>query len=164
MSKYQLAQLNVASLKAPLDSPELKDFVDNLDRINELAEGSAGFSWRLKGDGNDATSLRPLGDNVIINMSVWRDASSLKDYVYKSAHVEIMRRKREWFSRMADAHLALWWVPEGHEPSVAEAVARLEHLRQHGPTSEAFTFTEAFAAPDAQSAGARFSFKDSCPA
>ena len=164
MSKYQLAQLNIAALKAPLDSPVLKDFVDNLDRINELAEGSAGFVWRLKGDGNDATSLRPLGDNVIINMSVWRDASALKDYVYRSAHVEIMRRKREWFSRMADAHLALWWVPEGHEPTVAEAVARLEHLRKHGPTAEAFTFTEAFAAPDAQNAGAPFSFRDSCPA
>ena len=99
MSKYQLAQLNVAALKAPLDSPELKDFVDNLDRINALAEQSPGFVWRLKGDGNDATSLRPLGDNVLVNMSVWRDVDALRDYVYKSAHVEIMRRKREWFTR-----------------------------------------------------------------
>jgi hypothetical protein len=94
MSKYQLAQLNVAALKAPLDSPELKDFVDNLDRINELAERSSGFVWRLKGDGNDATSLRPLGDNVLVNMSVWRDVNALREYVYKSAHVEIMRRRR----------------------------------------------------------------------
>jgi hypothetical protein len=164
MSKYQLAQLNVANLKAPLDSPELKDFVDNLDRINALAEGSAGFVWRLKGDGNDATSLRPLGENVLVNMSVWRDVNSLRDYVYKSAHVEIMRRKREWFTRMSGPPFALWWVPEGHEPTIAEAVARLEHLRAHGPTAEAFTFGEAFAAPDAQNAGAPFSFRDSCPA
>ena len=164
MSKFQLAQLNIAALKAPLDSPELKDFVDNLDRINELADQSPGFVWRLKGDGNDATSLRPLGDNIIINMSVWRDVEALRNYVYKSAHTQILKRKREWFTRMAEAPFALWWIPEGHEPTVAEAVARLEHLRKHGPTADAFTFGEAFAPPDAAVAGAPFSFKDSCPA
>jgi hypothetical protein len=75
-----------------------------------------------------------------------------------------MRRKREFFSRMSNSYLALWWVPEGHEPTVADAVARLEHLREHGPTAQAFTFGEAFSAPDAQNAGSPFSFKDSCPA
>jgi hypothetical protein len=164
MSRFQLAQLNIATLKAPLDSPELKDFVDNLDRINALAEASPGFIWRLKGDGNDATSLRPLGDNIIVNMSVWRDVDSLRDFAYKSAHVEILRRKREWFTRMAKAYMVLWWVPEAHEPTVAEAAARLEHLREHGATADAFTFGEAFSAPDAPVAGAPFSFKDGCPA
>ena len=164
MSNYHIAELNVAQLKAPLDSPELKDFVDNLDRINELAEQSPGFVWRLKGDGNDATSLRPLGDNVLVNMSVWRDANALRDYVYKTGHVEIMRRRREWFERPTGSPFALWWVPEGHEPTVAEAVARLQHLHEHGPSAEAFTFGEAFSAPDAQGAAAAFSFKDSCPA
>jgi Domain of unknown function (DUF3291) len=164
MSIYQLAQLNVAALKAPLDSPELKDFVDNLDRINALAESSPGFAWRLKGDGNDATSLRPLGENVIVNMSVWNDVNALRDYVYKSAHIEIMRRRREWFTRMADAYMVLWWVPQGHEPTVAEAVAKLTLLREHGPSREAFTFAEAYSAPDSRSAGTTFSFKDCCPA
>jgi hypothetical protein len=164
MSKYQLAQINIGNLAAPLDSPQLKDFVDNLGRINALAESSPGFAWRLVGNGNDATSLRPLGDNVIVNLSVWRDVESLRNYVYKTAHVEILKRKREWFTRMADAYMALWWVPEGHEPTVAEAVARLEHLRKHGATAQAFTFGEAFSAPDAPVAGARFSLKDSCPA
>ena len=124
MSNYQLAQLNVATLKAPLDSPELKDFVDNLDRINALAESSPGFVWRLMGDGNDATSLRPLGDNVIVNMSVWRDVAALQDYVYKSAHTSIMKRRREWFTRMAEAYMVLWWVPAGHVPTLEEAVAK----------------------------------------
>jgi hypothetical protein len=164
MSKYQLAQINIGELKAPLDSPELKDFVDNLDRINALAESSPGFVWRLKGDGNDATSLRPLGDNVIVNLSVWRDVNALRDYVYKSAHVEIMKRRREFFARMGNAYLALWWIPVGHEPTVAEAVEKLEYLRKHGPSPEAFTFGEAFSAPDAQNAGSPSSFKDSCPA
>jgi hypothetical protein len=164
MSKYQLAELNVAELKAPLDSPILKDFVDNLDRINALAESSPGFVWRLKGDGNDATSLRPLGDDMIINLSVWRDAQSLSDYVYKTVHVEIMKRRREWFTRMGKMHMAMWWVPEGHEPTVAEAVARLERLRQQGPSPEAFTFGEAYSAPDAEKTGVPIEFKDSCPA
>jgi hypothetical protein len=164
MSQYQIAELNVAELKAPLDSPELKDFVDNLDRINALAESSPGFAWRLKGDGNDATSLRPLGDNVIVNLSVWSDVSALRDYVYKTAHVEILRRKREWFSRMAKAYMVLWWVPKGHEPTPAEAVAKLMLLRERGPSAEAFTFAEAYGAPDAESAGERFSIKDGCPA
>jgi len=164
MSNYQLAQLNIGNLAAPLDSPQLKDFVDNLGRINALAESSPGFVWRLVGDGNDATSLRPLGDNVLVNMSVWRDVTALKDYVYRSAHTQVMKRKREWFTRMSEAHMVLWWVPAGHQPTIAEAVARLNLLRERGPSPEAFTFGEAFKAPDADEAGERFSFNDTCPA
>jgi hypothetical protein len=164
MSRYQLAQINIGNLAAPLDSPQLKDFVDNLDRINELAEASPGFVWRLKGDGNDATSLRPLGDNVLVNMSVWRDIESLKDYVYRSAHTQIMRRRREFFSRMSESHMVLWWVPAGHQPPVAEAVERLMHLRKHGPSRAAFTFGEAYPPPDADDALDRISFPDTCPA
>ena len=165
MSNNQLAQLNIGEIRAPLDSPELKDFVDNLDRINALAESSPGYVWRLKGDGNDATSLRPYeNEKIIVNMSVWRDVASLRAFVYDSAHVAIMKRRREFFLRMIKAYMVLWWVPVGHEPTVAEAAAKLEHLRAHGPTAEAFTFAEAFSAPDAVTASAPFSFKDSCPA
>jgi hypothetical protein len=165
MSNYQLAQLNIGEIVAPLDSPQLKDFVDNLDGVNALAESSPGFVWRLKGDGNDATSLRPYdSDRIIVNMSVWRDVASLRAFVYDSAHVAIMKRRREFFTRMVKAYMVLWWVPAGHEPTVAEAVAKLEHLRAHGTTPEAFTFAEAFSAPDAAIGGAPFSFKDGCPA
>ena len=165
MSNYQLAQLNIGELRAPLDSPELKDFVDNLDGVNALAESSPGFVWRLKGDGNDATSLRPYeSDKIIVNMSVWRDVASLRAFVYDSAHVAIMKRRREFFMRMVKAYMVLWWVPAGHEPTVADAVAKLDFLRAHGPTPEAFTFAEAFSAPDAATGGAPFSFKDGCPA
>ena len=165
MSRYQLAQLNIATLKAPLDSPVLKDFVDNLDRVNALAESSEGFVWRLKGEGNDATALRPFGEDVIVNLSVWRDVDSLRKFAYGNAvHVEILRRKREWFTRMKDAYLVLWWVPAGHQPTTAEAAERLDLLRRKGPTPEAFHFGEAFSAPDAAQANAPFSFKDSCPA
>ena len=164
MSKYQIAELNIGNLAAPLDSPQLKDFVDNLDRINALAEQSDGFVWRLKGDGNDATSLRPLGDNILVNLSVWRDVESLKDYVYRSAHTPIMRRRREFFSRMSEAFMVLWWVPAGHQPPVAEAVERLMQLRKQGPSPGAFTFGEAYLPPDADQAAGSFSFPDTCPA
>ena len=163
MSRHQLAQINIAELLAPLESPQLRDFVNSLDRVNALAEGSEGFVWRLVGDGNDATSLRPFGGNIIVNMSVWRDVAALRDFTYLSAHVEIMKRRREWFSRMAKAYLCLWWVPEGHRPTVAEAAARLQRLQESGPTPEAFTFAKAYPPPDA---GGRepFSIGDACPA
>jgi hypothetical protein len=97
-------------------------------------------------------------------MSEWRDVASLNTYVYSSAHVEIMRRRREWFERMAQAFLVLWWVPRGHRPSVAEAIARLELLRAKGPTPEAFTFRQAFPPPDAAQAQPPVAFGDECPA
>ncbi len=149
MSQYQLAQLNVALMKAPIDSPVMADFVANLDRINALAEASPGFVWRLQTEEGNATSLSPLGENVIVNMSVWQDVAALNHYVYKSAHVEIMKRRKEWFERIQEAYVTLWWVPRGHLPTLDEAIARIEHLRAHGPSERAFTFRHAFPAPDA---------------
>ena len=149
MSGFELAQLNIAVMKAPLESPGMADFVANLDRINALAESSPGFVWRLQTEEGDATALRPFGDNMLVNMSVWRDVEALQDYAYKSAHADIMRRRKEWFERMADAYMVLWWIPEGHRPDVAEATARLDLLRRIGPTAEAFTFRQSFPPPSA---------------
>jgi hypothetical protein len=101
---------------------------------------------------------------MLVNMSVWRDVESLNKYVYSSAHVEIMRRRREWFEPMRDAFLVLWWVPQGHQPSVTEAIAKLELLRTKGPTAEAFTFRKAFPPPDAAQAQPPVTFGDECPA
>ena len=147
MSKYQLAQLNVAKLAEALDSPRLADFVANLDRINALAEKSPGFVWRLQTDEGDATTIRPFGEEYIVNLSVWTDLESLRNYVYRSAHVDVMRRRREWFERMPEAHLVLWWVESGHVPTVAEAEAKLKILRDEGATARAFTFKKPFPPP-----------------
>ena len=114
MSNYHLAQLNIAKAKEPLESPSMADFVNNLERINALAEQSLGFVWRLKAASSDATAIRPLGDDIIVNMSVWTDVASLSNYAFKSAHVEIMRRRNAWFERVAEANAVLWWVPNGH--------------------------------------------------
>jgi hypothetical protein len=164
MSRHELAQLNIAIMKEPLESPPMAEFVANLDRINALAESSPGFLWRLKTEKGDATDLRPLGESTLVNMSVWRDVESLNGYVYKSAHTEIMRRRREWFQRMNQAYVVLWWVPKGHRPSISEAIAKLELLRQNGPTAEAFTFRQGFPPPDAIRADTPLTFEDECPA
>ena len=163
MSRHELAQLNIAVTKEPLEAPSMADFVANLDRINALAEQSPGFVWRLQTPAGDATALRPMGENVIVNMSVWESIEHLNQYVYRSDHTAIMRRRREWFERMEQASMVLWWVKRGHRPTIEEAKGRLDHLRQHGPTPEAFTFRDNFPAPDAQ-AEAPFLSDDECPA
>jgi hypothetical protein len=146
---HHLAQLNIAKMRFPLESPGMLDFVNNLDRINQLADSSDGFVWRLQGDGNDATSLRPFEDDfIIVNMSVWQNLESLKNYVYKSAHTDILKRRAEWFEKVQEAMVVMWWIPQGHIPTVTEAKERLEHLRAHGSSEFAFSFREAFAAPE----------------
>ena len=164
MSAYELAELNVAVMKEPLDSPSMADFVAALDRINALAEASPGYMWRLQTDEGDATALRPLGDSTLVNLSVWRDVQGLSDYVYKTAHVEIMKRRKEWFETMKEAWVVLWWVPRGHRPEIGEAIARLERLRAEGPTEEAFTFRKAFPPPDAAARTAPIALGGECPA
>jgi len=130
---------------APLDSPVMKDFVDNLEPINILAEKSPGFIWRLKDDSNSATAIRIFDDDyMIVNLSVWKNTDSLFDYVYKSKHLEVFKRKSEWFERMPERHMALWYVPEGHIPSVNESLERLLHLRTNGESLHAFTFRKKF--------------------
>ena len=130
----------------------MADFVANLDRINALAEQSVGFVWRLKDESGGATAMRPFGEDIIVNMSVWQDVASLSNYAFKTAHVDIMRRRREWFERMPEASMVLWWVPKKHRPSIQEAKQRLDHLRQHGATPHTFTFKDPFAAPDTNDA------------
>jgi Domain of unknown function (DUF3291) len=149
MAGYHLAQLNIGRLLAPLDSQQLAPFVDALERINALADGAAGFVWRLQTEDGDATAIRAFDDDMlIVNMSVWESVEALADFVYRSDHVSVMRRRREFFERMAEAFQVLWWVPAGHRPSVDEAKDRLERLRRDGSTPEAFTFRSPFPPPD----------------
>lgn len=114
MSQHELAQLNIAAMKEPLDSPGMSEFVANLERINALADVAPGFVWRLESDDGDATEYRPLGDMTLVNLSVWKDLAALKNFVYQSGHAEIMRRRAQWFDRMREAYVVLWWVPQGH--------------------------------------------------
>jgi heme-degrading monooxygenase HmoA len=140
-----LAQVNIALPREPLESRALAEFVGALEPVNELADRSPGFIWRLQTDEGDATGIRAFGDDrLIVNMSVWESLVALRAFVYSGEHLGVMRRRREWFEGMAEAFLALWWVPVGRIPSVGEAEERLDHLRRHGPTPHAFTFRQSF--------------------
>lgn len=144
MSGFHIAQLNIAALTEPIENPRFDAFRAQLDAVNALAEASPGFVWRLVGDGNDATGLRPFGDSTLVNMSVWQTIDHLFDFTYKTAHTTVMARRKEWFPKLASHHMVLWWVPAGHVPDVHEAQERLRHLDRHGPTPRAFTFKERF--------------------
>jgi Domain of unknown function (DUF3291) len=148
MAAYHLAQVNLATLRAPLDGPELAGFVAQLEPINALADASPGFVWRLQTEAGDATAIRPFDDDrIIVNLSVWESLEALRTFVYASRHLEVMRHRRAWFHRMADPYLALWWVPAGTVPSVAQARDRLRLLTERGPTTDAFTFRAPFREP-----------------
>ncbi|MGW7423738.1 DUF3291 domain-containing protein [Streptomyces sp. NPDC054813] len=145
-----LAQLNVATLRHPLDDPRIAPFVEMLDSVNAAADAAPGFVWRLVAEGEaDATALRPAGEHVIVNLTVWQTREALWGFTYRSEHLEVMRRRREWFERHVEAHLVLWWVPAGHLPTAGEALERLADLRTHGPSARAFTFASSFSAADA---------------
>lgn len=134
-----LAQLNVATPRFALDDPRMAGFMDNLDRINALAERSPGFVWRLIGDGNDATDLRYGGDpDTIYNLSVWRSAEDLEHFVWNTVHAKFYNRKAEWFPDLGVPHFVMWPVEEGHAPTLDEALEKLECLRAQGSTPEAF--------------------------
>jgi hypothetical protein len=147
--EWHLAQVNIAALRAPIESPDLADFVALLEPVNALADGSPGFVWRLQTEDGDATAIRAFDDErIIVNMSVWETVEALGEFVFRSRHLEVLRRRREWFSKMAAAYVALWWVPAGTTPTVDEAKRRLDTLERLGPTPDAFTFREPFPAPD----------------
>jgi hypothetical protein len=148
VASFQVAQLNVARLRAPLDAPELADFVAWLEPINALADRAPGFVWRLQTDDGDATSIRVFDDDMlIVNMSVWESIDALNAFVYRSDHKDVFARRKEWFERIDDAYVVLWWHPADEPPAVEEGARRLEHLRAHGPTPEAFTLRASFPPP-----------------
>lgn len=147
-SDWHLAQANIAKMRAPLDDPVMAGFVAQLEAINAAAEQAAGFVWRLQTEQGDATAIRVFDDETILfNLSVWRSVEELHTYVYHSAHAGSFRDRQAWFLPSPRPHLALWWVPAGQPPTVAEAVERLDWIRDHGPGPRAFTFKQRLAPP-----------------
>ncbi len=139
MPRAHLAQLNVARLAASLDHPDLAPFVDKLDAVNAMADVAPGFVWRLQEESGNATDVRPWGDDMIVNLSVWTDVESLRAFVYDVAHAAVLRQRRAFFTSMPTPNVVLWWVPPGHVPSLTEARERLDRLEREGPTANAFT-------------------------
>ena len=145
MSRYHIAQVNIGRVRAQLDDPVMAGFVGRLDEINALADASPGFVWRLQTDAGNATYFRPFADErMLLNMSVWESVESLRQYVFKSMHRELLRERHAWFEKLESAYAALWWVPAGHLPGIDEAKRRIAHLDAHGPAQFAFTFQRVF--------------------
>ncbi len=146
---WDLAAFNVAVAVGPTDGPEMAGFMGALDEINALADRSPGFVWRLQTAEGNATDVRAFDDpDLLLNLSVWSDIDSLWNYTYRSDHMPFLRRRREWFRPAQDLPvLVLWWVPEGEQPTVEDAKAKLMQLRDDGPSSAAFTFRERFDPP-----------------
>lgn len=146
---WHLAQINIGRLQYPVDDPRSAEFMDNLDPINEIAERSPGYVWRLQDDSGNATGIRAFDDDTILpNLTVWESLESLKGYVFKTDHARFLRRRREWFQPMDDLPvLTMWWIPAGNTPTLDEARERIDHLAEHGPTAYAFTFHPTFDPP-----------------
>jgi len=149
-TSHHIAQFNVARMLAPLDTATMADFVAGLDPVNASADAAPGFVWRLKGEDEgvpDATDIRPYDTDSIVTMSVWETPDQLWEFVYRSGHLEYLRRRSDWFEHLAGIAQVLWWVPAGTLPTVRDGKTRLEHLREHGPTPHAFTFRTRFPVP-----------------
>ena len=148
MTCWQLAQINIARLIAPLDDPRIAPFIAELDPVNALADHRPGFVWRLQSESGNATGLAYNDDPfVIVNMSVWESLEALRHFTYRGSHMEIFRKRREWVEKMERPHYCLWWVPGGHTPTIAEGRERLEHYQEHGSTPYSFWFPQPFPAP-----------------
>jgi Domain of unknown function (DUF3291) len=135
-----LAQLNIGRFRYETDDPRMADFMDNLARVNAIAERSPGFVWRYTDATGNATDTRPYdGDpRMAINLSVWESVEALERFVWQTVHARFYARKAEWFEKLDGAYLVLWHVPAGHRPTVQEAIERLDHLKARGPSEHAF--------------------------
>jgi hypothetical protein len=142
MLNHQIAEINVARMKGiNIQDPIMREFVDNLDKVNEIAESSDGFIWRLKDENNNATAFNPYDDEqVIINISVWENIEKLEKFMYQTLHVEFLKRRKEWFQAFGKVYTAMWWISPGKFPTIREATEKLTYLQEHGPSSLVFDF------------------------
>ena len=148
MAAWQLAQINIGRTQAPLDDPSMADFMAMLGPVNEAADASPGFVWRLQDESGHATYIRVFDDpQMIINLSVWESLEALRTFTYRSQHTSVLARRKDWFERLDRPHLALWWTRAGSHPTAAEGLARLDHLHRHGSGAFAFTFGTAVVPP-----------------
>lgn len=133
-----LAQFNIARIKYPLDDPRMKEFVDNVARVNALAEQIDGFVWRLQDESGHAMGMRVYDDpRILPNLTVWKSAEALERFVFRTLHSRFYGRREQWFEPI-ETPLVMWWVLEGHRPRLPEGVERLHHLKAHGPSDHAF--------------------------
>jgi len=137
-----LAQFNIARIRHSLDDPRMAEFVDNVARVNGLADKMPGFVWRLQDESGNAMNMRVYDDPTILpNLTVWENVQALERFVWQTLHQRFYVRREEWFVPVKTT-LVLWWISAGHRPRMAEGVARLDHLTARGPSDYAFGWRE----------------------
>lgn len=135
---HHLAQFNIARIRYPLDDPRMAEFVDNVERVNALAEQIDGFVWRLQDESGNAMGMTVYDDpRILPNLTVWENAEALERFVWRTVHSRFYGRREEWFERIKTP-LVMWHVPQGHRPAMAEGVERLDYLKANGPSDFAF--------------------------
>jgi hypothetical protein len=149
MAEYQLAEINIARMKGVnINDLIMKEFVENLNKVNEIAENSDGFVWRLKDEENNATNLNPYNDEqIIVNYSIWESIETLEFYMYKTFHSEFLKRRKEWFQTFGQVSTAMWWVKKGEIPDLTEAMEKLDYLQKNGPSEIVFNFRQKYPKP-----------------
>jgi len=153
---FHLAHANIAWMHGTMDEPVMAGLVRRIDEINRLAEESKGFVWRIPNSEATLESFEVFRADFpgfdparfFYNMSVWETVEDLRAYTLHSAHAEMVYERRQWLDSIAGANVALWWIPAGHRPTIAESAERLRHVREFGPTTDAFTLRKSFEPPD----------------
>ncbi|MGB7262838.1 MAG: DUF3291 domain-containing protein [Albidovulum sp.] len=142
MQGHHLAELNIGRLIAPTDDARVAEFMEALDRINGLGKRMPGFVWMMEGSGEPGTGNTEAkigGDpQFVANLTVWESVETLEAFVWNTVHRQFYERRAEWFEMLGKMHFVMWWVPEGHEPTLDEALERLAHKRENGDTDHAF--------------------------
>ena len=141
---HHIAQLNIGVLNYPRDHAGVAEFVDNVPRVNGLAERSKGFVWRCV---DEQATIRAANINFFngdpratFTLSVWETFEELEAFVHRTIHGGFLRRRENWFMPLGMKTYAIWRLPAGQIPTLGEGLARLERLRNEGATDEAFDF------------------------
>ena len=141
MAKH-LAELNIGRLIAPTDSPQVAEFMNALDRVNGIGKRSPGFVWMMEGSGEPGTGNTENcigGDpQFVANLTVWEDFKSFENFVFNTIHAKFFERRAEWFEHRPGPQFVMWWIEEGHQPTLEEALERLNELQFHGDSEFAF--------------------------
>jgi hypothetical protein len=138
--KYQLVHANIATPRAPLEDPLMRDFVERIDEIDALAQGWPGFI---------AQPMLPderliFSEPILVNVSTWESVENLREFTYASKHAEFLKRRTDWFIQSDLPAYVLYWAPADQVPTEAEIKLRRDHLHWNGATPLAFTFDEPY--------------------
>jgi hypothetical protein len=132
-----LAQFDLVKPRYPKTDPRMSSFYESTRYVNNLAEQHPGFIWRELNE--DQALLDELwGKGFLYTLSVWTSPESLKDFLYKTPHNEFRKRGAEWYLPVSKPRVVMWWVEEGHIPTLKEAHEKMQILYEVGPSYQAF--------------------------